>query len=80
MPKVNLQGEMVEGEGVEFSPLKESWDEYQLADGYKLRTRLVVSKVTRVKGRTTPEGDPIYVVNSQTVVSILAPTNKGDIH
>ncbi len=79
MVKVRLGDGVVEGEEVEFTPTKEDWNEYHLADGSKLRFRSVVGRVVRVLGQRSPEGDPVYVVTSQNMVVVTCPSND-EVH
>ncbi len=73
--QVNLPGVgTVEGEDVKFSPIKEGWDQYQLADGYVIRAKTVVSAITRLPHRG-PDGLPQYVIKHQTIVEVDPPTN-----
>ncbi len=75
MPKrvrITYQGEPVEGEEIDFEPLREQWNEYRLSDGTLLRMKLVIAKVLRLDKRNEA-GEPIYVINSQNVVSVSVP-------
>lgn len=63
----------VEGESVGFKAETEPWYEYQCEDGTTLRVKLVVSEIVRLDGVYTPEGDPVYTIKSQNVVSAQVP-------
>lgn len=67
--RVNLAGEWVEGEELEFEPLKETWNEYRCSDGSFLRLKLVVSKITKLDKRNPANGEPIYQVLSTNVLA-----------
>lgn len=75
MSKVQLvyQGKKVTGETIDFEVDKESWNVYSLDDGTKLKTRLVVAQVVRLEGEYNDQGDPIYLINSQNIVSADVP-------
>lgn len=62
-----------EVENVNFKPVKEEWNEYELEDGTTLRMRLVVGKVLRSENRRTPAGEPIYNVRHQNVIMTDVP-------
>lgn len=51
----------------------EKWSEYTLLDGTHIRVRAVVTSVLRVEGEYAPNGDPLYIVNSQPIVASSAP-------
>ncbi len=70
--RVLFQGRMVEGEELDFEPLKESWNEYRCSDGSYVRIKLVVAKITRLNERTET-GEPVYVVNSSNVLAVTPP-------
>jgi hypothetical protein len=70
---VEYEGRKVKGERVNFDIDKENWNSYSLEDGTKIRMRLVVAQVIRLDGEYTPEGDPIYLVNSTNVVTTDVP-------
>ena len=60
------------GDEVDVETAKENWNEYQLADGTKLRLRLVVHQVVRLDDRTA-DGDPVYVVRSSNILEARVP-------
>ena len=75
MPKktnVTFRGEMVPAEEMDYEPLRETWNEYRVADGSLLRLKVVVSKILRLEKRNE-QGEPIYLVNSTNVVSATVP-------
>lgn len=67
--KVPYQGRQVEGRSVDFLTRKEDFNEYQLADGKILRIKMVVTRIIKLEGETAPDGNPIYVLQSQNVVA-----------
>ncbi|HXZ45063.1 MAG TPA: hypothetical protein VEH53_09550 [archaeon] len=82
MPKktmVRFGEEMVPAEEMEYEPLRESWNEYRVADGSLLRLKVVVSKIQRLEKRND-QGEPIYLITSTNVVSTTVPPElmRGD--
>ena len=73
--KVPLKGKMVDGEEIEFEVLREKWNEYHLKDGTKMRMKTVVTKVVRTEEYNQDTDEPIYVVNSQNILTLTSPDN-----
>lgn len=73
--RLKLGEEWVDGEELEFEPLKESWNEYRCADGSYLKIKLVVAKIIKLD-KQNPAGEPIYVVNSSNVVAATPPMER----
>lgn len=57
---------------LEFEPITEEWAEYLLKDGTKIKIKPVVTKVSKTS-KYSQFGDPIYIVDSQTVVKVEEP-------
>lgn len=53
---------------IEFQHEREPWNEFQLSDGYKLRTKLIITKV-KVSEKRNQFGEFIYYVNSSLNVT-----------
>lgn len=51
----------------------EPWTEMFLADGSKIKARLIPTEVRRVPGHFTPDGNPLYHIGWQIVVHTVAP-------
>jgi hypothetical protein len=66
---VQYQGRQVEGESVDFLARKEDFNEYQLADGKILKIKMVVTRIIRLEEEKAPDGNPIYLIQSQNVVA-----------
>jgi hypothetical protein len=67
---IDFQGKKVEGETVNFKVISpEQWYEYQLQDGTILRVKTILATVIRLP-EFNPDGDPIYVINTQNHVVI----------
>lgn len=70
--KLRYGPEMVDGEDVEFEPLAERWNEYRLSDGTLLKMKLVVTRIIRID-KYNDQGEPIYLVNSNNVLTASVP-------
>jgi len=71
--KVLLEGKIVEGIDLDFKTLKEEWNEYQVTDGSIIRMKVVVTNIAKVPDKYDNAGNPIYVVKSSNVLTVLAP-------
>lgn len=70
VPKVLYKGEIVDGDDVSFSVVKDDWNTYQLHDGTEIRVRLIVQEVIKIPGEVDGQGNPVYVVKSNNVLVI----------
>lgn len=68
--QINFQGRLVEAEEVETLTADEKWNTYKLADDKWLSVKTVLVKVCRATIEKTPEGEPLYVINTQTIVKV----------
>jgi predicted RNA-binding protein with PUA domain len=71
--QVEFKDKQVTGEIIDFDVEKENWNVYKLEDGSKLKMRSVVAQIIRIENEYNPQGDPIYLVNSQNIVSADVP-------
>ena len=67
--RIKFGNELVEGEELDFEPLKESWNEYRCADGTYVKLKIVVSKIIKLDKRNA-QGEPIYQVASANVLAV----------
>ena len=67
--KVPYQGRQVDAETVDFMTRKEDFNEYQLADGKIIKIKMVATRIVRLVGEFTPDGNPVYLIQSQNVVA-----------
>ena len=67
--KVQYQGRQVEGEPVDFLTRKEDFNEYQLTDGKILKIKMVVTRIIKLEEEKAPDGNPIYLIQSQNIVA-----------
>lgn len=74
--KIPLFGHEVEAIEVPIQKSIESHNDYELADGSTIRLKVVATSVLRLVGQYNPDGDPIYLVKSGQVVTVVeAPDN-----
>ena len=64
------QRDLMEGVDVDFSEEQETWNIYRLNDGTIMKVKLVLRGVKRLK-RYSPDGNPIYIIQTQNVVRTL---------
>jgi hypothetical protein len=50
--------------------VKEGWSEYSLDDGTVLMVKQAVVDVKRAKGQWNPQGEPVYIIQAATLVSV----------
>lgn len=74
--KVAYQGKMLDADELEFEAVNESWNEYACIDGAKVRVRMITSKIARVIGEKNEAGEPIYVLQGQTIVAVTPPPGE----
>jgi hypothetical protein len=61
-PKVKRQ--------LNFTPVKENWNEYKLEDGNILKMKLVVTEVYELEGRDPATGKKNYMIKSSNAVAV----------
>lgn len=59
--------DLEDAEDLDFTEEMERWNSYKLSDGTILKVKLVLQGVKRLK-KWSPDGMPIYVINSTNVV------------
>ena len=62
--------DLMEGVDIDFTEQQESWNTYKLSDGTTMKVKLVLRGVKRLK-KHNPDGNPLYVIQSQNVVRTL---------
>jgi hypothetical protein len=67
MKRVELKvgDKTIGGPLVDFETVREEYNSYKLSDGSMIRMKTVVTSIIRTD-EFSPDGDPIYVVNSRT--------------
>jgi hypothetical protein len=58
---------------IEMLESKETWSEYRLADGTKLRIKPVMIAIFRADGQHTADGEPVYSMKSTLITDVRAP-------
>jgi len=71
--KVSYQGREVTGEKLDFKIEQEEWNIYTLEDGTRFKMRSVLAEVVRLEDEFNAQGDPVYLANSQNIVSADVP-------
>jgi len=71
--RVDFQGKAVDGESLEFDPIREEWNSYNCSDGSTIRMKLVVTDIIRLEEHNPQTGEPIYLIQSQNIVRIDVP-------
>lgn len=62
--------DLEKAEDIDILEDKEFWNVYKLGDGTTLKVKLVLQGVKRL-GKWSPDGNPIYVINSTNVVRAI---------
>jgi hypothetical protein len=68
--KVPYQGKQIDAEEVETLSSDEKWNTYKLADGRWLSVKIVLVRCIKAVKDKTPEGEPLYIVNTQTIIKV----------
>ena len=56
---------------VDIDESTERWTELKLSDGSILRTKIVVVSAARIDNQHDSDRNPIYVINSHTIVTVV---------
>jgi hypothetical protein len=65
--EIKIGEKSVQGTLVDFETVREEYNSYKLADGSMIRMKTVVTSIIRTDD-FTPDGEPLYIVNSQNVL------------
>lgn len=78
MPGKPDEQDFDEMERVEVEEEKEYWNEYKLADGTKLRVKLVLAQVAKSVNKAIPKsgGEPLYSIKADTIVDANVPESQ----
>jgi hypothetical protein len=73
IPVFGADGTKIEKIGTIMNVIKsdEPWTYYELEDGTKIKIKQTLVNVVKLDGEKTPNGDPVYAVNTQPVIDIL---------
>ena len=61
-------GDTSDAEQIEITQSSENWNQYLLEDGSVLKIKLVATKVVRLKDQYDPSGNPVYFLQSNTII------------
>ncbi len=65
--EVKLGDKTVEGEIVDFETVREEYNVYKVGDGSTIKMKTVVTNIIRTS-EFNPQGEPLYLINSQNIV------------
>lgn len=74
--EVALAGRKVRGRSMDFTTVKEQWNEYRLEDGSVVKIRLIPGNIV-VTDEKHESGDPVVVVQSNILVQYV-PAVEGE--
>ena len=63
----------VEAVEVAVEEATERWTDVKLSDGTQLRLKSIVLAVVRIEGRYDPDGNPLYQLKSNQLMTVTAP-------
>lgn len=69
-------GEVATATDLGFTPFKEQWDELEVEDGTRIRLRTIVTEVLRLDEVRDDEGNPVFMIQTQTIVRIDPPSPR----
>lgn len=68
---------MVDGLDIPIDESREHWSELLLADGSVFRVKLGVQSVVRIEGRKDPNGNAVYVIAGNPIVTMVKPPDHA---
>jgi ribosome-interacting GTPase 1 len=68
--QVPYQGKTIEAEEVEVLSADEKWNTYKLSNGIWLSIKTVLVRVFAATTEKSPNGEPLYMTNTQTIVKV----------
>jgi hypothetical protein len=71
--KVPTPTGMADAVEVGVSSSDEKWTDIKLEDGSSLRLKSVIIGALRVEGQWDPEGNPLYMIKANQVMTVSAP-------
>jgi hypothetical protein len=69
--KLRVFEQEIEVVDVEFRPIAEHFNEYELGDGSVIKVKAVATSVMRVHNQFSPDGDPIYLVITSPATRVI---------
>jgi len=73
VPVTNPDGSVSQEMGtiMDVTDSKEPWSEYTLEDGTRIRIKHTLVNVFRLEGKTAANGEPLYSIQLQQVMSVI---------
>ena len=71
--KLNLGGQQVEAEVMDFKAVAEAWSTYRLDDGTIVKVKIIASDIFKLPSADPVTGLPNLIVRSSNVMSIEPP-------
>jgi len=63
----------VQATSLNFRAVEDRWYEYEVEDGTRLRIKPVATEVLRLDGEYDADGNPLYLLKTGNVMSVLSP-------
>ena len=71
---VDYQGRKVTARSIDFNAkTAENWQQYELEDGSVLKVKAVILDVSKLEGEYSEQGDPVYQLSAQQLVTVAVP-------
>ncbi len=64
-----------EAELIDIQQSDEHWNQYLLGDGTVVKLKLVATEVWRAVGEWDQDGNPVYIIKSSNVLTVIPPEN-----
>ena len=71
--KIQYKDKMVDATLVDVIQASELWNQYLLDDQTVLKFKTVVSQVVKIDNEYDSDGNPVYVVKSSSIVTVICP-------
>ena len=65
-------GKPMSGIDMDIEESSEKWSDMKLHDGTRIRIKTVVNQVVRLDNAWDPEGNPVYIVKSAPMMTIVS--------
>lgn len=75
--KLNIGGQKVDAEKMDFNTLSDAWSSIRLEDGTVIKIKVVASEVYRIPGVDPLTGAPQFLVKSSNVLSVEPLSNPS---
>jgi len=75
--RIRVGAEDVEAVEVDFKAAAEPLIDLSLADGARVKLKVVIMSVLRAVDKKSPDGSPLYIIKSANVMEVTPPDDKG---